>query len=125
MYTVIIKDNFIASHYVKMPDGSIEEAHEHNWKLDVALSTDKLDKNGFAVEFLELKSLIGDITQELEGNLLNNMEYFAPNFPTTEIVCKYVYDNLKNSLPFGATLEYTILEEAQGCCVKYAEKDRR
>ncbi|MFI4912075.1 MAG: 6-pyruvoyl trahydropterin synthase family protein [Sedimentisphaeraceae bacterium JB056] len=122
MYTVILKENFRASHYVRMPDGSIEKPHNHDWKLEVAVSTEELDNNGFAVEFLSLQDTIRNVLKKLDSRDLNQIDDFKPNFPTTEIVSKYVYDNIKKHLPFGVVLEYTLLEESKGCYIRYTEQ---
>jgi 6-pyruvoyltetrahydropterin/6-carboxytetrahydropterin synthase len=121
MYTVIIKESFEASHHVRMPCGSIEPPHCHKWKLETAVSCKDLDENGFAVEFLSLQKLIRKTVSNLNGKDINNITYFQANFPTAEIVSKYIYDSIKKSLPSGVTLEYTLLEEAPGCIVKYTD----
>jgi 6-pyruvoyltetrahydropterin/6-carboxytetrahydropterin synthase len=122
MYTIIIKESFEASHYVLMPDGSLEPPHRHLWKLEVGVCSEKLDENGFAVEFLSLKKIIKNVLREIEGKDMNNIADFATNYPTAEIVSTYIYNNIKKHLPSGATLDYTILEEEEGCFVKYTDK---
>ncbi len=119
MFKVIITTDFEASHYVRMPCGKIEKPHNHTWKLEVAVSADKLDENGFAVEFGALKKTVSAVTARFESQCLNDFDDFEANFPTAESVCKYIYDNIKKQLPLKADMDYTLLEEAQGCCVKY------
>lgn len=122
MYTVIIRDNFTATHYVTMPDGNVEQPHSHDWEVEIAVSSPQLDENGFAIEFGGLKERLGEVVNILRNKNINRLEYFNTNMATAETVCKFVYDNLKNYLPFGVVLEYTLIQEEKGCSVKYSHK---
>jgi len=121
MYTIIIKENFNAFHSVMLPCGTLEEPHKHNWQIEIGVKSEKLDKNGFAVEFLWLKDKLKDVVQVFEGKNLNETIFFTPNLPTAELVCKSVHDNLKKHLPKGVYMDYTLIEEAAGCLVKYTD----
>ncbi len=121
MYTVIIEETFDAVHSVRMPDGVFEEPHCHNWMVQAAVHARELDENGFAIEFLYFKRLLKNILSALKDKNLNDLDCFQLNIPTAEAVCKYVYDNLKKSLPSGVYIEYTLVQEAKGCYVKYTQ----
>ncbi len=119
MYTVIIEQTFAAVHSVRLPGGLIEQPHSHDWVVQAAVNAQRLDENGFAIEFIYFRNLLEKVLQTLKDKNLNELDCFEPNMPTTETVCKYVYNNLKKSLPLGVSLEYTLVQEAEGCYVKY------
>lgn len=122
MFTVIIQDSFTASHSVPLPSGKLEEPHEHNWLVEIAVKTDNLDKDGFAVEFLSLKEQLARVLMPLKEKNLNEIEDFSTNLPTAERVIKYVHDGVKTNLPCGVEMDYALIEEAQGCYVKYTNR---
>lgn len=119
MYTVIIEQTFNAVHSVRMPDGIFETPHSHEWTVQAAVSAEGLDKDGFAIEFIYLRKLLENVLSPLKDKNLNEAQCLKPNIPTAETVCKYVYDNLKKSLPLGVSIEYTLIQEAKGCYIKY------
>lgn len=121
MYTVIIETQFQASHFVRMPSGKIEEPHKHDWHLSVAVKTEQLDENGFAVEFLQLKKIIDQTIKQYDNKNLNELEIFNSNIPTTELVCKNIHREIKKRLPSDVYLDYTLLQEAKGFYVKYTD----
>lgn len=121
MFTVVIESEFKASHAVKMPDGSIENAHSHDWKLKTAVVSEKLDEFGFAVEFGQLQSAIKRVTDKFEGKDLNSLEMFENRFPTTEIIAEYLYNRIKDAVKDIVCLKYVKLTEAVGCSVRFED----
>ncbi|AQQ70167.1 6-carboxy-5,6,7,8-tetrahydropterin synthase [Limihaloglobus sulfuriphilus] len=122
MYEVLIEYVFQASHAVCMPAGGLmEDMHSHEWRLKAAFGADKLDENGFAIEFSQAQSLIRDTLSPLEGKVLNNIPVFEGEIPTTEILSRYIYRNLKKRLQSDLKINYIELTEAPGCTVIYKE----
>ncbi len=92
MFQICIHDGFHASHYVKLPDGSIEEPHAHDWLVRVYLCREKLDKLGMVADFHEAQKALSDILKPLNNNDLNQHEALLTPYPTAEIVAKFVAD---------------------------------
>ena len=119
MFTVSVETQFKASHSIASPGGSPEPQHEHFWAVSAEVSVDKLDGNGVAVDFARLKARLNDITSKLSGALLNEIDYFQKNGPTSESVALYVFQRLEPSVPEGVRLESVTVSEQVGCWARY------
>jgi len=119
LYTVTVESVFTASHRLTMPDGSREAPHSHDWIVRVAVSAEKLDETGLAVDFDDLKGMIADITGPFAGACLEQLDCFAGRNASAENVAGYVYDTIEPMLPDHLKLEYVEVMEARGCWTKY------
>ncbi len=121
MYTAIIKTSFKASHAVKLPDGTIEEPHWHNWKLTSSFSKYSLDEFGFVIEFGYCQDIINSAIDILAYKDLNKLEIFTKNHPTTELIAKFIFEQITMRLPATEVkLDYVELTEQANCLVRYS-----
>jgi len=105
-----------------MPDGVFERTHSHQWHVSVAFSAEVLDKDGFAFEFSLGQRLISSAVSEIAGKDINKCEVFAGKIPTTEVLAKYIYQNIKKGLQLPVKINYIELTESPGCTVRYTEQ---
>ena len=119
MYTVTVESTFTASHQLTMADGAKEPLHSHDWVVRVAVSAEKLDKTGLAVDFNDLKAMIADVTGPFAGARLEQLACFASCNASTENVAKYIYDRIEPMLANRLKLEFVEVMEATGCWTKY------
>jgi len=119
LFTIIIETQFKASHSVMMHNGTSEPEHEHFWAVAVEVSAEKLNDRGMAFDFAQLKARMNDITSQLSGGLLNEVEYFKKNRATAESVAKYLYESLESNMPNDVRLEGVTVSEQVGCSAKY------
>ena len=47
--------------------------HGHNWKVQVVIEGEKLDETGMLVDFLDVKSFMGEILDRLDHQFLNEI----------------------------------------------------
>src|SRR3989338_2352753 len=76
MYQVEVQDQFSAAHFLKLYDGSFEPRHGHNWKVVVAMQSDKLDSMGVVVDFEALKPALKKVLSELHEISINDHPHF-------------------------------------------------
>lgn len=120
MFTISVETRFWASHRLKLPDGSREPSHSHNWAVAADVSTEGLDSMGLAIDFRRLKGLLDEIAAEFENGRLENLDYFQQNNPSAENVAKYVCEQLERKLPNGLKLNFVKVTEQPGCAAKFA-----
>ncbi|MBA7705215.1 6-carboxy-5,6,7,8-tetrahydropterin synthase [subsurface metagenome] len=90
--------------------GKCEVPHGHTFKVEVMVSSDKLDQMGFIVDFVELRDRIGkwidenwdhaflvnDQDEELcrALNVLNNKKVFTfrNENPTAEVIARHLFE---------------------------------
>ena len=119
MFTITIEIQFKASHSVTMHEGTSEPEHEHFWAVAVEVGAEKLNDRGMAVDFAKLKAKINEITSQLSGGSLNDIEYFKKSHATAESVAEYIYNRIESQMPSGVRLEGVTVSEQVGCSAKY------
>ena len=78
--------------------GKCENLHDHNWKVEVTVSTETLDEAGMAIDFAELKRKTNSIIKQLDHQHLNEMEYFKNVNPSSENIAAYIFNLLNEKL---------------------------
>lgn len=71
MFYIKSRVEFDAAHFLNGSETPCDVIHGHRWKVDVSLRSDRLNKVGFMVNFVELKSWMKEMTENLDHNLAN------------------------------------------------------
>ncbi len=119
LYTLTVESTFTATHQLTMADGAKEPLHSHDWVVRVAVSAEKLDETGLAVDFNDLKAMIADIAGPFAGARLEQLDCFKSCNASAENVAKYIYDRIEPMLANRLKLKYAEVMEAEGCWTKY------
>ena len=119
MYRVRVIDNFSSAHNLRNYEGNCERLHGHNWKVEIYLQSEKLDETGMLVDFKVLKKELKKLLDELDHIYLNEHKYFKKVNPTSENICKYIYDNLK--VNFGDLMYKVLVWESDNSVAEYFE----
>jgi 6-pyruvoyltetrahydropterin/6-carboxytetrahydropterin synthase len=98
MYELTIISDFAAAHSLRDYEGECENLHGHNWKVEAAVITERLDDIGLAVDFKLLKKLLNDILDGLDHRYLNELEPFRTKNPSSESIAKFIFKKLEKSL---------------------------
>ncbi|MBS4015027.1 MAG: 6-carboxytetrahydropterin synthase QueD [Candidatus Latescibacteria bacterium] len=94
MWTITLKQNFSAAHFLKEYKGKCEELHGHNYLIVVHISSKKLPKSGMVYDFREIKDYLKQILPD--HKCLNNVYKFNP---TTENLAKYFFEVIRKKYP--------------------------
>lgn len=121
MFELLIETDFSAAHNLREYKGQCERLHGHNWKVQVILKSEKLDKLGMVVDFREAKKIMGEIIDKFDHAYLNDLEDFKMLNPTTENLSKILYEKLKSTLPSGVKVERVTTWESDHCGAVYYE----
>jgi len=119
MYEVVVKTDFAAAHRLLGYEGNCERLHGHNWKIEVRVKSDRLNKLGMVADFREIKQVVKDVVGELDHHYLNEMPPFDKLNPTTENIAKFLFDELARMLPAEVRPAAITAWESDGCGVSY------
>lgn len=119
MYSIKVEADFSAAHNLRGYKGRCEDLHGHNWKVEVVISSKKLDKIGMVMDFKAVKTKLFDVLDELDHKYLNNASYFKKVNPTSENIAKYIYDKLTT---LGLKPACVTVWESEKCCATYNAK---
>jgi len=98
MYNIKVELSFSAAHNLRGYKGKCDELHGHNWKVEVMVCRDKLDKTGMVLDFKYLKTQLNKVLEKLDHKYLNDIPYFKKVNPTSENIAKYIYDSLRSQV---------------------------
>ncbi|AEC52168.1 hypothetical protein PNA2_1253 [Pyrococcus sp. NA2] len=103
---VVIRTSFDAAHAVKIGD-SWEDVHGHTFFLEVVVEGEIRD--GYIIDFIELRKLVDGIIKELDHRNLNNIF----ENPTTENIALWISKKIKEKLPERVKLKRLLLWEGK------------
>ena len=99
MYSVKVEGQFSSAHNLREYKGKCEALHGHNWRVEVAIAKNNLDKAGMVIDFKVMKAELHDVLEALDHCYLNNIPYFKKHNPTSENIARYIYEQLEKKLP--------------------------
>lgn len=95
MYYVTIRGGFSSAHNLRNYCGNCENLHGHNWKVDVTLKGELLDKDGMLVDFRVAKKWLKNVLGKLDHAYLNKAKPFIKTNPTSENIAAYIFSQIK------------------------------
>ena len=93
--------------------------HGHNYVLEVLVGGPVDAETGMVLDLAVLDDVVRkQVVDRFDHTNLNLDPLFANRVPTTENLCRTVFDSLKDALPAGE-LEYVRVEETQNNFFEY------
>lgn len=118
MYEIKVILEFSAAHKLRGYKGKCENLHGHNWKVEISVSSEKLDKLGMIIDFKELRRKLNTVLEKLDHKNLNDLAYFKKVNPTSENIAKFIYDRIKDK---GLRIKAVVVWESDTACATYEE----
>jgi len=98
MYHLSILTSFAAAHNLLHYQGDCENLHGHNWKVEVTVSAENLDKSGLGIDFKILKKHTREVMNYLDHKYLNDLDAFKNISPSSEQIARFIFEKLERSL---------------------------
>jgi len=122
MYELTIETQFSAAHQLRGYKGRCEKLHGHNWRVQVSVSTERLDEIGLSMDFHELKRITNEVLLPLDHSILNEVFPFTEINPSSENIAKWLYDSLKKRVNNdNIKLSAVTVWESEGAGATYLE----
>ena len=121
MFELKIETHFAAAHQLKMVAEKSENLHGHNWKVEVVLKGERLDKSGILMDFGEVKSHVADIIKQLDHQFLNELEIFNDDTPpSSENIARFIAHSLDSKMKCdNARVARVSAWESDNACATY------
>ncbi len=125
MYEATVQRTFSAAHAIRLPDGSLEPLHGHDWRVEVTVAAAKLDDIETVMDFHELERLVDEALERVHNRNLNEVPPFSDGRgglavnPTAERVAWWLAGCIQPGLPQGVKLVSVRVGEAPGCYAGY------
>ena len=95
MFELRVVTRFAAAHRLTMVGAKCENLHGHNWKIEVYVQGQSIDKGGVLVDFGVIKRHVRALMETLDHKFLNELEYFSEGTPpSSENIARYLADAL-------------------------------
>lgn len=122
MFEVCVMASFSSAHRLRGYKGKCEALHGHNWRVEILLSSRKLDKIGMVCDFTQIKERLNNILKEFDHNYLNDLTYFKKVNPTSENIAKYIFDKLKLFSRQQLALKKVTVFESENAYATYSKR---
>jgi len=124
MYKLKVTSFFSSAHSLRGYKGKCESLHGHNWKVEVSVQKDTLNKEGLVIDFKELKALLKKVLTKLDHKNLNTLSFFKKHNPSSENIAYFIYKELKPQIAKrGCKLKEVIISETEDSCASFFEEE--
>lgn len=99
MYTVAVKRDFVAQHYLIGGDwGAENQLHSHHYRVELQLHGATLDRHGYLVDIVDIERHLDELVSSYRDQTLNDRPEFAGLNPSIEhfarILCQALSDRI-------------------------------
>lgn len=99
MYTVAVKRDFVAQHFLIGGDwGPENDWHSHHYYLELQLHGDTLDKHGYLVDIVDIEQQLEAVVAHYKDKTLNDLPEFAGLNPSIEHFARIVAHTLRDRI---------------------------
>ena len=85
MYTVAVKRDFVAQHFLIGGDwGPENDWHSHHYQVEIQLEGATLDQHGYLVDIVDIESNLDALVSRYKDKTLNDMPEFEGLNPSIE-----------------------------------------
>lgn len=122
MFELIVESDFAAAHFLREYQGRCESLHGHNWRVEVRLRSERLDRLGMVMDFGDVKGAIHAVLDQIDHGCLNDAPPFDKINPTTEHIAQHLYRELSRHLPVHVRVARVTAWETDHCGASYFEQ---
>ena len=110
MYTVAVKRDFVAQHYLIGGDwGAENDWHSHHYFVEVQLHGESLDQHGYLVDIVDIEHHLNALIAAYKDKTLNELPDFEGLNPSIEhfsrIFCEQLASRIKANTLSSMTLK--------------------
>lgn len=99
MYTLTVKENLIAQHYLTVPNcGPENEWHSHHFTVEVVLESNSLNEWGYVCDITDVKSALSSLKDHVSDQTLNDLPAFEGLNPSVEHFARIAAEHIRGSL---------------------------
>jgi 6-pyruvoyltetrahydropterin/6-carboxytetrahydropterin synthase len=102
MYTIAVKRDFVAEHYLVGGDwGEENKTHSHHYQIELEVEGKELDQYGFLIDVVDVQSHLDAQVHYYRDKTLNDLPEFKGLNPSIEcfayILCRRLSDDINAS----------------------------
>lgn len=99
MYDVTVRREFIAQHFLTVPDPGPEgDLHSHHFELEVVLTGPSLNEYGYLVDIDQVNAVLDNVETRYRDETLNHLPEFAERNPSVEHFARILADRFLDAI---------------------------
>jgi 6-pyruvoyltetrahydropterin/6-carboxytetrahydropterin synthase len=99
MYTVAVKRDFVAQHFLIGGDWGLEnQKHSHHYQIELHLEGAELDQHGYLVDIVDIESNLDALVAAYRDRTLNELPEFAGLNPSIEHFSRLLCQSLSQRI---------------------------
>ncbi len=98
MFELRVNGEFSSAHSLRNYKGKCENLHGHNWKVEILVSGESLDRVGLLIDFNILKNKLNIVLRMLDHKNLNLIPFFKERNPSSENIAFFIYKKMEKLL---------------------------
>ena len=124
MYSLGLRRDLVARHYLIGGDwGSENELHPHDYRIEVRLEGESLDRHGFIVDLVDLESHLDSLIARYRDRTLNELPEFEELNPSLERFARILCQGLAAALePTSLTAFQVTIWEDEAAWAAYRQE---
>jgi len=116
MYTVTVLADFVAQHFLTVPDpGSEGEPHSHHYELEVEFRGPELNDYDYLVDIDDVENALDEVRGRYEDALLNDLPEFEGDNPSVERFSRVIWEQVTEQVTdeTAETVAITVWEDQE------------
>ncbi len=120
-FDITVLGTFSGAHRLRLPNGEWEPLHGHNWRVEVVIAAQRLDRWDMAVDFLDVQRWLRETLAKLEHRYLNEMPEFRRRNPSAERIAMFIAERVASSLKRSGcrVVQASVWETDETCATYY------
>ncbi len=109
MYTLAVKRDFVAQHFLVGGDwGAENQKHSHHYVVELELEGRELDQHGYLVDIVEVEKALDELVAQYRDRTLNDLPAFQNLNPSIEHFCRIFAEAVASRLTTGTLEQLTV-----------------
>ena len=102
MYELMVRRDFVAQHFLTVPDcGPENEWHSHHFAVEILLEGPELNEHGYLVDIVEVEEALDALVNRYRDATLNDLPEFEGLNPSIEHFSRIFCTSLQETLATG------------------------
>jgi len=109
MYTTTVRTDFVAQHYLTVPDPGPEgEPHSHHYEVELAFRGPALNEYDYLVDIDDAEAALSDLADRYRDTMLNDLPEFEGYNPSVERFARVVFDRVTDRVTDETVTELAV-----------------
>jgi 6-pyruvoyltetrahydropterin/6-carboxytetrahydropterin synthase len=110
MYEVTVRDDFIAQHFLTVPNPPADEAdpHSHHFEVELCFRGPELNEFDYLVDIDDAEAALDTLHERYSDTLLNDRPEFEGYNPSAERFCRVVWNHVTDQVTDETITELTV-----------------